>query len=60
MKRIKKTARLFGLIALMLLASVGMSLSGAVPVPPSNKNEKTEENINETDSNDNQSDLAQQ
>lgn len=62
MKRLKKTARLFGLVILMILATVGMGISGAVPVPPTNKKDPTEEvaEAHETGKTENQSELGQQ
>jgi hypothetical protein len=39
MKSFKKLLRLLGLVFLIVLASVGMSLGGGVPIPPSNKKE---------------------
>lgn len=46
MVRIKKAMRLFVLICLIVLASIGVGLSGGVPIPMSNSRKDTEkENI---------------
>jgi len=41
MKGFKKLLRLSGLGLLIFLASIGISISGGAPVPPSNKKENT-------------------
>lgn len=46
MVRIKKALRLFVLICLIVLAGIGVGLSGGVPIPMSNSRKDTEkENI---------------
>ena len=47
MEKFKRTLRLVGLIALMILASVGIGITGAVPVPTTNRKEETVETIAE-------------
>jgi hypothetical protein len=39
MKNLKKTMRLLGLFLLIVLASIGIGISGGVPISPSNKRE---------------------
>lgn len=46
MKKIKKLARLFAFICLIVLASIGVGISGGVPIPFSKSRRETEkENI---------------
>jgi hypothetical protein len=39
MKRFKRILRLLGFVILIFLASLGIGLSGGVPIPPSHKKE---------------------
>lgn len=45
MKKLKRILRLMGLVSLILMASVGMGITGAVPVPVSTKKDETIELI---------------
>lgn len=46
MERVKKALRLFVFICLIVLASIGIGLSGGIPIPMSNSRKDTEkENI---------------
>ena len=46
MKKIKRIARLLVLICLIVLASIGVGISGGIPIPLSNnKRESEKENI---------------
>lgn len=46
MKKIKKTLRLLAFIVLIVLAGLGIGISGGVPIPLSNHRKKSEkENI---------------
>lgn len=46
MERVKKALRLFVFICLIVLASIGVGLSGGIPIPMSNSRKDTEkENI---------------
>jgi len=49
--------RLLGLICLIVLASVGMGIGGAVPIPATNKKEDTIELIAESSDDDNEAEL---
>jgi len=61
MEKVKRALRLAYLITLMVLASVGMSISGAAPVIPKHKETvmedeaKTQKNNEEEESEENQS-----
>ena len=39
MKDFKKTIRLFGLVVLIVLASLGIGICGGIPIPTSNRKE---------------------
>jgi len=52
MKKFKRILRLLGLICLIILASVGMGIGGAVPLPMANKKEDTIELIVESSDDD--------
>ncbi len=41
MKSFKKTLKLLGLVLLIVLASVGIGISGGVSIPPTKKKEDT-------------------
>ena len=46
MERVKRALRLFVFICLIVLASIGVGLSGGIPIPMSNSRKDTEkENI---------------
>lgn len=49
MNNFKRTLKLLGLICLIVLASVGMGIGGAVPIPMANKKEDTIELIVKSD-----------
>ena len=48
MKKIKRITRICGLVLLMLLASVGMGITGAAPVLPKNR-ERLADNKTQTE-----------
>jgi len=52
MKKFKRILKLLGLICLIILASVGMGIGGAVPIPMVNKKEDTIELIVESSEDD--------
>lgn len=43
MKSLKKAIRLSGLVLLILLATLGIGIGGAVPIPPNKKREDANE-----------------
>jgi len=57
MKKFKRILRLSGLICLIILASVGMGIGGAVPIPMANKKEDTIELIVESSDDDDEAEL---
>lgn len=60
MSRIKKAARLFAFICLIVLAGIGVGLSGGVPVPISkNRRDSEKENMELIDDQNESSDSQQ-
>ena len=59
MKKCKRVIKLLGFVLLMVLASVGMGISGAAPVMPTNKREDALViDAEEVDSEDSETDLS--
>lgn len=57
MKRIKRVARIIAFILLIVLASIGVGLSGGIPIPMSNKRKDSQkENIEMLENHENESD----
>lgn len=57
MSRIKKTARLFAFICLIVLAGIGIGISGGVPIPNLKKRRESEkENMELIENQDQKSD----
>lgn len=60
MSRIKRAARLFAFICLIVLAGIGIGLSGGIPVPiTKNRRDSEKENIELIEEHDNSSDAQQ-
>jgi len=60
MSRIKKAARLFAFICLIVLAGIGIGMSGGVPIPSiKNRKETEKENVELLEEQENDADSQQ-